>query len=73
MSFKVKLTEQLAAVGHLGLGQICKLHRHHSLYRKGSTKKEEQFQSSALELKKQIGEEDILYYSIYIKFRTMTN
>lgn len=57
LSFKVKLTEQVAAVAHLELGRRCKLHHHHSLYRKESTKKGEQPQTSALELEKQIVEE----------------
>ena len=40
LSFKVKLTEWPVAAEHLELDQRCKFHHHHSLYRKGSTKKE---------------------------------
>lgn len=50
LSFKVRLTEQLAAVGHQELDQRCKLHPHHSLYGKESVGKEKQSQTFAFEL-----------------------
>lgn len=70
MSFKVKLTEQLVFVGHLELDQQCKVHPHHSLCGKESTKKEKKIHTFALGLKKQITEEYIQYYSSYIKYKT---